>query len=65
MRKTLWFIIFSVILLTGYIENTTIETENLSNEYDFSNDELTQKELKEIQKKQKEIYEKYLYSLKF
>ena len=65
MRKTLWFIIFSVILLTGYIENNTLQTENLSNEYDFSNDELTQKELKEIQKKQKEIFDKYLYSLKF
>ena len=65
MRKTLWFIIFSVILLTGYIENYTLETENLSNEYDFSNDELTQKELKEIQKKQEDIYKKYLYSLKF
>ena len=65
MRKTLWFIIFSVILLTGYIENNTLQIENQSNEYDFSNDELTQKEMKEIQKRDKENYEKYLYSLKF
>ena len=65
MRKAIWFIIFSVILLNGYIENNTLETENLSNWYDFSNDELTQKELKEIQKMDKQNYEKYLYSLKF
>lgn len=65
MKKTIWFIIFSVMLLTGYIENNTLQTENLSNEYDFSNDELTQKELKEIQKREKQNYEKYLYSLKF
>jgi hypothetical protein len=65
MRKAIWFIILSIIFLNGYIENNTLEIENLSNWYDFSNDELTQKELKEIQKMDKQNYEKYLYSLKF